>query len=466
MRFKGMFLVFLCIGVYLGSISYVARVEGGEGAKVTSFGGSDYYLGTSTHSAPKSLAPGQGSSCSDLSTATYYYTQESAKWCTTTSHNGWLNCTNQDNAGEYWTCIENGNGCAGGSKYYCFYIIYYKKASPPNPVSYDYDGDGIFDSSDGAPGVVGSDPDQKWREKYRYTNKSTGVTYTYYEGDKGEGFWRSSDGSAIPTEYSQSDYRFEMSIYSGEGGYKTAGEMGFSGGGVQGGAGGKVGKTEGGEGISGTSPGKGDGGYSGTASTEGSGSDWTTMYDYLRGIQQNTKATVDNLRELERDLEAIKQNQGLGGTGTGVGSGEGQGEEIDPRPNIDGVKGSVDDGNVVLGEIRDSLGLAEVEVPDPEGTQVTQIQDNSSVGVDENEVRIEAEKGILSSAFDSWWSNNPIKTIVEGSGYSASGGSSFILNAGSLGSKTVDLGGLADGLSSLGVILVGIAGISGIIVVL
>lgn len=328
----------------------------------------------------------------------------------------------------------------------------------------DWDCDGTMDNTDQSYSPGGA---EKFRRKYAYTKKSNGVVYALYDGDLGNEMWTSSDGSSVPSSFPPSDYTVTLDMWSGEGGYKSVSDLVLAAGsGIfpgNSGQGTNIGSMGGGETAGSTSPGKGSGGDSGSASGSGTTSDWTTMFDYLQGIQRNTKATADNLVNVEGDLEKIKQNQTIG---AGIGN-PGNPLQVDPRPNIDAVKGSVDESTTKLGEIKDAMvPLGEEAFPDAAAGDVAQVQDQSEISEENNTAKENMEKGIMTSFLDGWWSSNPIRSIVENSGVSASGSASFTISTATIGSTTVDLSALGDGLSTAGTLLVSIAGLGGILVVL
>lgn len=192
--------------------------------------------------------------------------------------------------------------------------------------------------------------------------------------------------------------------------------------------------------------------------------DQTQELELLRDIRTYTSGS-------DSDLTTIVGNTGAGGSINGT-LGEISGKlttlnnkEWSPTVNMDtsGITSRQEVQTGVLNDIKNkTIPLGEGSLPDAD---LGSVEDNSSVGEESNTATLDSEQGILSDFLDSWWGNNPIKSIVDGSGIEASGSASFTLNAG-FGSTEVDLSGLGGGLSDLGLMLVGLSTLAGIIVVL
>jgi hypothetical protein len=325
----------------------------------------------------------------------------------------------------------------------------------------DYDCDGVMDNVDTNsvnPGLDG----EKFRVKIYFTNKSTSVVYTKWEGDKGSEFWTSSDGSDIPEEsvLSGDNYRATLAIYYNDGGYQEYVKFGtVAGSGQSASPSGPVGSVSGGDTPAGTSPGAGTGGASSTADYNQASGDNKIIADYLAGIQRNTKATVDNLIEIEKDLEKIKQNQALQSTSGGTSTGQ------TPPIDLTGVETRIDTTNTKLGEIKDKIPALGEEADILPG-DTSGMEDNDDLSEEEMETKYQTEKTGLEGLLNDFIENNPLTSVVAGSGVELVGAVSSLSVSAGVHSFSLNFAGFESTLTLIGNFFVALCALSGLIVVL
>jgi hypothetical protein len=313
----------------------------------------------------------------------------------------------------------------------------------------DTDSDGVCNERDPWPtnaGLPGAGA--VWTKKANYVRQSDMAVWTQYSDGAGHYFDTWTGGGAVPTEAT-----IQAAIAADPNSWK--GRIWF----------GLDPVTFAAIGVSSTNHDSGAAGDS-------------VQYGDSGGDQALMGETINRLSDIYNRLgsNATTEGTNLGNILTKLGEIKTAVEGIQPggqtdmgptNSKIDATNTKLDTANITLAELRDkTVSMGEGEVPDPSSGQVSSVQDNSTVGDTENANRLDAEKSILGGFFDSWWASNPVKTIVEGSGFSASGGSSFVLSTASFGSTTIDLAPLGEGFHAIGLIIVGLAGLAGLVVVL
>ena len=322
----------------------------------------------------------------------------------------------------------------------------------------DYDCNGVSDTTQTAySGYSPPSETEKFRKLYKFTNTSTGVSYTVYYGNEGNNLWTSSDGSQIPSDDVLSTYK--MSMYSNYA-YMSYSDLGIGQGSGQGTTQGTSpgGALFGGDAATATSPGRATGGDSGNSvPSSGSTNDYKEMFDYLQGIQKNDKAIADNQIKIDTDLQQIKQNQAVGGGLAG-----GQQQSVDMSGTIaavDAVKASVDALKTDADTAGDTSGL-------PDG-DTSAMDDNSAFSQEEMDTKYADEKDSLTTFLDSViFQENPIVTVATGSGVNDGGGSSSVsVSAGQFG-FSLNFSGCESQLDIIGTFFVGFCGLAGFIEIL
>ena len=197
----------------------------------------------------------------------------------------------------------------------------------------------------------------------------------------------------------------------------------------------------------------------------------------LKDISSKAGSEVLELQGISDSLNSGNLGGGIKGSVDGLGTtlggkldqiktaieGQGQVSMAGVETRIDSTNAKIDSTNTKLDALNTkTVPMGDGSLPDAD---LGSVQDNSSVSDSENTDRLSSEAGSLTSFLDDFWNGNPIRTMVEGSGVTTSGSSSFVLDAG-FGSTTVDLSGLSGSLETLGTILLGLSTLGGLIVVL
>ena len=364
--------------------------------------------------------------------------------CGSCSGTGWSDVSGKKRFSVKWAVT----GCSGcGYGYWDYYMTAYTIAA--YGTAHDYDCDGINDLVDADDLNPPADADQdgvpdeddpwpndancpgtgaNWKISGSWTNKTSSCNYTIYTDVSGTCSDAYATDCTTETLTNTADWWFNIPANNEPGVWPGSGE-----------------ETSG----SPTSP-------DDQPNNEG---EYARMIQELNEIKQNTKDTVSKLAEGNSGLDDVK------------GSVDAVKSAVDAvKTAVEGIEGgSLDTGPItsrqdaqtgVLNDIKDKIiPMGAGSLPDAD---LEDVNDNSSVSDETNVVKLESEKSTLTAFLDGWWASNPVKSVVDGSGITASGSPSIPITL-SFGTTSFDVGALGPGLNSLGLVLVGLAGLAGVI---
>lgn len=460
-------------GQWLGMAFYtiiclvmVGKAWGGNCSLKEEINGQIKYYGTYEHPMPISLL----GACSDIG-AYGYRTWTSGAICVSVNFNGWFNCGNSDNNGDYKKTWSDGSCNLPYGPYLRGIHETWTKRIGINPATYDYDCDGVPDAEDEFPGQYQepdadndgvpddidpwpNDPTKPGTIQYELflTKTKDGETMQVWR-DKNDPHnqekWVTLFSSSGLTEEDFEDARLEVWVngpvhefmnipgVSERTVYPDTGSKGIS-----------EPITSGGD-KQGSSTGSGSGGSSGSADySQGSTDDYKMIGDYLAGIQRNTKETASNTSAIEDVLRDILRNQAL----------QKASEAFEIK--VEGT--DLSETNALLGDIKEKI--PSLESNDLEDGDTSGMEDNSDLEGEAIDNLYESEKEDLESFMDNIiFQENPILSTIFGSGVTSEGGvSSLSVSAGDL-SFSLNFGGMESILNTMGLFFVGFCGLAGLV---